>query len=418
MAERESSPLVAARKPKFFYGYIVVMAAIGIQVIAFGIFNTFGVFFKPIQNEFGWSRATISGAGSIRSLIFGLLAIIVGSLNDRFGPRITMTVCGFFFGLGHLLMSRVNSIGQLYLFYGVIVGVGASALDVVLLSTVARWFVKKRGMISGITKAGTGLGMLIMPLVASRLISAYGWDTAYVVLGSIILIVVIPLAFLLRRDPGEMQLLPDGEEQINAAGLDSAEAGFSLREASRTRQLWTICAVYLTIIFCAQTILVHIAPHAVDLGISATDAAIIVSVVGGVSIAGRLVMGNAGDRIGNKRAMVICFALLVAALSWLQFARELWMLYLFAAVYGFAHGGFFALLSPLIAGLFGTRSQGTTLGIVLFGGQIGGAIGPLLTGYIFDTRGSYQLAFLILLAFATTGLILMTSLRPTAIKED
>jgi len=158
--------------------------------------------------------------------------------------------------------------------------------------------------------------------------------------------------------------------------------------------------------------LVHIVPHAVDLGVSMPIAAGVAATIGGTSMLGRVVMGFVGDRIGIKRAMVVCFLILIAALFWLQVARELWMLYLFAAVYGFNHGGFFALISPLIAGLFGTRSQGTLLGIVIFSGTIGGSIGAVLTGHIFDTTGSYQLAFLILLLLAIIGLILTTLIRP------
>ena len=127
---------------------------------------------------------------------------------------------------------------------------------------------------------------------------------------------------------------------------------------------------------------------------------------------GRLVMGFAGDRIGHKRAMVVCFLTLITALSWLQVARELWMLYLFAAIYGFNHGGVFALISPTVAGLFGTRSQGTLLGIVICSGTIGGSIGSVLAGYIFDVTGSYQLAFFILLVLAIVGLILAILIRP------
>ena len=127
---------------------------------------------------------------------------------------------------------------------------------------------------------------------------------------------------------------------------------------------------------------------------------------------GRLVMGIASDRVGNKRALIICFLILVAALFWLQFAKELWMLYLFAGIYGFAHGGFFALISPIVAGLFGTSSQGLLLGIVISSGAVGGAIGPVLAGHIFDITGSYQTFFLILAIVGIIGLILTTLLRP------
>jgi len=412
LAKQETSPLGGTGKPRFFYGYVVVAASFGIQVIAWGIFDAFGVFFKPLLTEFAWSRAMISGAYSLSFLLMGFLSITAGGLTDRFGPRIVMTTCGFFFGLGFLLMSQVNSIWQLYLFYGLIIAIGLSAMDVVPLSTTARWFVKKRGMVSGIVKVGSGLGMLIMPLVAGGLIPTYGWRTSYIILGTIGLVFVISIAQLLRRDPGQMRQLPDGEGQVAAGSLNSLGVGLSLREAIHTRQFWMICAAFLTVFFCAATILTHIALHAIDLGVSVMSAAGIISIIGGVSMVGRLVMGSAGDRVGNKQATIICFLILAAALFWLQLAKELWMLYLFAAIYGFAHGGFFALISPTVAGLFGMSSHGVLLGIVIFSGAVGGAIGPILAGHIFDITHSYQLVFLILVGSSIIGLILTTLLRP------
>ena len=151
-----------------------------------------------------------------------------------------------------------------------------------------------------------------------------------------------------------------------------------------------------------------------DLGISPTNAANVLAAIGGVSIVGRFTMGSAGDRIGHKLAMIICFLILVVALFWLQFAKELWMLYLFVAIYGIAHGGFFALISPMVAELFGTGSHGVIFGIVLFSGAIGGGIGSVLAGHIFDitTPHSYQLAFLIFAGVSIIGLILCFLLRP------
>ena len=407
--------LAKNRKPKFFYGYIIVLAAFFIMAVSHGTFCSFGVFFKPLLAEFvGWSRATISGAASLCYLLTGFLGIITGRLNDRFGPRLVMVVCGFFFGLGYLLMSQINTIWQLYLFYSGVVSIGLSAADVPLLSTIARWFTKRRATMSGIVKAGTGTGILIMPIVASRLISTYDWRTAYIVLGIMGLVFIISAAQFLRRDPGQMGQLPNGEEKPNAGSLDSADEGFSLREATHLRQFWITCAIYFLVLFCSLTILVHIAPHAEDLGISATNAASMISIIGGASIVGRLMMGSAGDRIGNKLALIICFLILAVALFWLQLANELWMLYLFAAIYGVAHGGFLALISPMVADLFGMGSHGVILGIVFFSGSIGGAIGPVLAGSIFDMADSYQSAFLICAAASVIGIILTWFLKPTS----
>jgi len=407
-----NSGLAENRNSKFFYGYIIVLAAFFIQMIAWGMFASYGVFFKPLTTEFGWTRAMTSGAFSVAMLVCGLLSIGIGRLTDRFGSRLIIVVCGFFLGLGYLLMSQVNTIWQLYLFYGLMVGIGVSALDVSLLSTVARWFVKKRGMMSGIVKVGTGIGMLIMPIVANWLISSYGWRTSYIIMGIIALVFVIAIAQLLRRDPEQMQQLPDGEEKANAGSLNLADWGLSLREAIHTRQFWVICGIYFTIVFCAQALAVHIVSHAMDLGISPTNAASVLGAIGGVSIVGRLVMGSAGDRIGHKLAMTFCFLILVVALFWLQFAKELWMLYLFVVIYAIAHGGFFALISPMIAELFGIGSHGVIFGIVFFSGAVGGGIGSILAGYIFDVTGSYQLAFLIFAGVSIIGLILCLFLRP------
>lgn len=401
----------AGKESKLFYGYIVAMAGFCIMAVVHGLYSSFGVFFPSLLAEFGWSRATLAGASSIAFFTMGCVGIIMGVLTDRFGPRLVMTASGIFFGIGHLLMSQVHAVWQMYLFY-IIIGIGLSTGDLVPLTTIARWFVKKRATMSGIMKIGTGLGMMAMPLVINGLINAFDWRFSYTVLGILVFVTVIPLAQLLRRDPGQMSLLPDGEKRLATDSLNRSEVGLSLPEAIRTRQLWMVCAMYLSLLFCAQAVIVHIVPHAVDMGISMTKAAGIASILGGTSMVGRLTMGITGDRIGNKKGIVICFLILITTLAWLQLASESWMLYLFAAVYGFAHGGFFALISPMVAGLFGTRSQGLLLGIVIFCGTIGGSTGPYLTGAIFDMTGSYQLAFFILFILAIIGTILMVLVKP------
>ncbi|MFC2004640.1 MFS transporter [Chloroflexota bacterium] len=411
MAKEETSPLTRVGKPRIFYGNIIVVSGFSIMLIIHGIFNTFGIFFTPLLAEFGTTRAVLSGANSFAFFVTGFLAIIMGILADKFGPRVVLTTCTVFFGIGYLLMSQASAIWQVYLIF-IVIGVGLSASDVVPLSIVVRWFVKKRGAMSGIMKVGTGAGMMAMPLVASGLIGAFDWRTSYIILAALVLVILIPMALLVRRDPREMGLLPDGEIQEVTESPALVEQGLSFREAIHTRQLWIVCGFYMTTVFCGMTLMVHIVPHAVDMGVSAVIAAGTASTIGGTSMLGRFVMGFVGDRIGHKRAIVICFLMAVITLSWLQVARELWMLYLFAAVYGFNHGGYYALISPLIAGLFGTRSQGTILGIVICSGTIGGGIGMVLAGHIYDITNSYRLAFLILLVLAIIGLILATLIKP------
>lgn len=381
------------------------------MVVMHGAFNSFGVFFTPLETEFNCTRAVLSGANSVAFIVMGVSALLLGMLSDRFGPRLILTLSGILFGAGYMLMSQVNAIWQIYFFLS-LAGIGLSAADIIPLATVVRWFVRKRGTLSGIMKVGTGLGMMTVPFISSLLIEAYGWSTSYLILGITVLVAVAPLSQLVRRDPREMGLLPDGDEKTPDSKISLTEEGLSFLEALKTRQLWMVCAFYMAIVYCGMTNLTHLVPYAEGLDIPKTTAASLVSTYGAVSMSGRIVMGFLGDRLGHKRAMVICLIIAVVGMSWLQAADQLWMLYLFAAVYGFSHGGFFTLISPLIAGLFGTRSQGSLLGIVIFSGTVGGSIGMTLSGYIYDVTGSYTIAFILLLGLVIFGLINMLLIKP------
>ena len=176
------------------------------------------------------------------------------------------------------------------------------------------------------------------------------------------------------------------------------------------RQFWTICLAFLAVEFCLLTIMTHIVPHASDIGLSSKAAAGILATIGGISMAGRFVVGIVIDRIGSRHTMIICLILLISTLLWTQVAREPWMLYLFAAAYGFAHGGIFTVISPIVADYFGIRSHGVIFGIIVFGGTVGGALGSVLAGRIFDVTGSYSLAFWICAALGAIGLGLTLSL--------
>jgi MFS family permease len=379
-----------------------------------GTASTYGVFFNFLQSEFSSDRATISGAHSLAFFLEGLFAIAYGRITDRLGSRAVIIVSSFILGLGYFFMSRVGSLWQLYFFYSVIVGLGVSSGNVSLLSTTARWFVKRRGLMTSIVKVGTGTGIFIMPLIVSWLIGEYGWRSAYLVLSIVAVVGIVPLAIFLKRDPTQMGLRAYGMYETDGTISQLAtSAQLSLREAIRTRQFWAVCAIYFVTWYATQSILIHIVAYATDVGIVVSQAAGVLSTIGAVSIAGRLVMGGTGDRVGNRRALIICFVVLIIALSWLQFADGLWMLYFFAVLYGFAHGGFFAVMSPLVAELFGTISHGVNFGMVLFIAQIGGAIGPVITGRIFDVSQSYRIAFLISIALCIVALLVsITRLEP------
>ena len=405
-------------KTRYFYGYNIVAAGFTIQAVCIGALFAYGIFFKEIQAEFGWSRATISGASSLALLMMGAAGVLAGRLNDRIGPRILIAVSAVFLGLGYLLLSRIQSPWQLYVVFGILAGIGFSTHDVITLSTVARWFDKRRGAMSGIVKVGTGSGQLLGPMLATLLLAVFGWRYSNVIIGAAILVALLLVAQLMRRDPQEMGLLPDGRiSKSNGWNGEVTGRSLILREAARIEQFWTICITEFAIFFCLFTIVVHIVPHARDLGLAPAYAAGVLSTIGGVSIVGRIVMGSANDRIGGKRALLICIIMLFCSFVWLQLASTAWMLFLFAVIYGFAHGGFFTVVSPMVAEWFGTGSHGMLFGIVLFCGTLGGSVGPLVAGRIFDVTGSYQMVFLILTGLTVIGFALMMRLRPVRVRE-
>jgi MFS family permease len=325
-------------------------------------------------------------------------------------------MCGLFIGLGYLLMSQIGAAWQLYLFYGVITGSAMGSGFVTQMSTVARWFVKRRGLITGITMAGIGAGTMIIPPLASWLISNYGWRTSYAIIGFIALVVIILAAQFLRRDPSQKGLVPYGYGELKKNDSDFRDKGFSFREAIKTRQFWLFSTAWFSFLFSQQAIMVHVVPHATELGISAILAANILAIIGGLSIAGRIGMGSISDRIGSKSALIISMVIATVALACLVVAKEIWMFYLFAAFLGLAWGGMSVMMSPLVAELFGLSSHGVILGLAVFIMNIGGALGPVLAGGIFDITDSYTLVFIVCSAVAVIGLAFATLLTPT--KKD
>ena len=397
-------------RKRHYYGYTIVEACFCMQGVAIGALTTYGVFLKYLQAEFGWSRAFISGASSVALVVMGIFGVLFGRLNDSLGPRRILLVSGLILGCGYLLMSQLHAGWQLYVFYGIMIGIGLSSHDVVTLSTVARWFRKRRGLMTGVVKAGTGTGQFLIPLIASALILSNGWRSTYLVIGGGIIVVYVIASRLVKRSPEEMGLLPDGEPEPD--GTDTQTGGLLLGQALRTPQLWLCSLAYPCITFSSMTVLVHIVAYGTDIGMSATSAAAVVSTVGAVSIAGRLTTGTVGDRIGARRAFLCCFVFLIAALVWLQFAQTGWMLFLFAVIYGFAHGGFYTVLSPTVAELFGMRAHGAIFGFIYFWGTIGGALGPVVAGGVFDAYQSYEKAFALLLGLSLLSLLLMLRVRP------
>jgi MFS family permease len=394
------------------YGYLITAVCFSIQALGVGTYISFGVFFNPLMEEFGWNRAAIAGASSTAFFSMGIFGVIIGRLNDIFGPRRLMSVAALLLGLGCVLMGRLTTLRELYLYFGIIFGMGFSAIDVIALTTIARWFSHRRGFMTGIVKVGTGAGQFVMPLAASGLILLYGWRWTIAIIGTVVAVILVLMAQLLHRDPSALGLKNIPEIGKSNFPPPATVPRPPLSCVFRTVQFWTICLLNFFLVSGLMVIMLHIVPHVRDSGFSPIQAAGVLSTIGAVSMLGRFVSGLVIDKRGSKTVMKVCFLLLLGDLVWLQFAHRLWMLYLFGVFYGLAHGGFFTAISPLVAEWFGIHSHGTLFGIVACFGTTGGALGPLLAGHLFDLSGSYQSTFLILTALALVAWGLLISLRP------
>jgi MFS family permease len=403
---------VPASKPGFFYGYIIVLCSFLTLFLSFGVYYSFGVFFNPLLTEFGWSRAETSAAYSLCQILSGVLGIVAGRACDSFGPKLIFLGSGILLAVGCFLMSQIREAWQLYLYFGVLIGFAVGGIMVPAVSTVSRWFAKRRGVMTGIVASGIGCGILVFPIVVNWLLNQYSWRTSFVILGAASLIVIVIASQFLKRDPGKIGQLPYGftGEQVNIKTARKDE-GLSFKETLRTGRFWVISVIYIFFGFYVQTIMVHVVPHAKTLGFDAGSAAVVLSIVGGGSLVGRVTMGGVSDRIGVKASMIISLSLITLGFIWLQAADALWKLYLFAPIYGFAYGAMIALQALIGARFFGLAALGTIMGTIVFMYTAGGAIGPIVSGYIFDVTGSYRLAFIVCAALALGALVLAISLR-------
>ncbi|MBI4288637.1 MAG: MFS transporter [Chloroflexi bacterium] len=393
--------LSVSRAPaRIFYGWWVVIAGVVIYASLLGAYQAFGIFFKPIQAEFGWNRAVTATAFFIGSLTMAVLAPVVGGLSDRYGIRRVITAAGISGATGYALVSQVQTQWQLYACF-VLMGTGGTFF-VPLLSVVSRWFTLRRGLALGVTGIGGGIGQAFFPPLSQVLVDHFGWRQAYLVLAGILLLVVVSATQVLRSSPGEKGLLPYGETDVGRTkaterGRATPAAAPGLRQVIRTRVFWMLVTAAAAGHTAYQMTWVHFVPYVTDpgIGVSSMVGATLVSAIGWSNMAGKVFMGNLSDRIGPRATLAMCYGVAGAAMLWLIVARDLWTLYLFSFLLGFFYGGGIPLQPALAGSVFGLGALGAVSGGVQSGTSSGGAVGPVLGGYIYDVNGNYYLAFVV-----------------------
>ncbi len=409
---------------KLYYGWVVVATLLVIGVIGFGISFSFGVFFTPLLEDFGSTRALISGIFSVYIVLGPMFAIFGGWVLDRYGAKIVVMLMGFFTGLSLLLTSQANALWHLFISYSLLLAVGVGPLYIVTMATTSRWFTKRRVLAIGIAGSGMGIGPMVMALISAWLISSYNWHTSYLVMGVMAFSIIIPCALLLKKAPVEGAALPGGEPLAASKLNTSKQQGYSrpgdlsILQAAKTRNFWLLFSTWFFLAFCVVLVLTHIVPHAIDLGITPVKAASILSLTSGLIIPGRLLIAKVSDSIGRKQASAGCALLMAGAMLLLIQPSSLLMLYLFAVIWGLSRGGFDPLVAAQIGDMFGLRNIGLIMGVLGVAWGTGAALGSGLGGYIFDISGSYIPAFLAGMVAILITAVLVLLLRTPPLKRE
>jgi MFS family permease len=338
-----------------------------------------------------------------------MFAIIGGWALDRYGPKVVVVNMGIVTGISLFLTSHVNQMWQLYLTYSLLLAIGTGATYTIVMSTGSRWFIRYRATALAIIGTGAGLGTLIFAPFAAQLIDVYNWRVSLLALAVIAWALVIPVSLFLKKEPGEGPPVynDDGKDSglVMKSGNSSIARGFSLTETVRIPNYWLLFFIWFAYSFCVHLVITHVVPRAQDTGISPMQSATIVSVVGAVTIPSRLLIGRLSDKVGRKGPGILCAILQAVSLLWLMASNKIWMFYLFAVLYGIGYGGIDPPIVAIIGDLFGLCRLGTIMGSLILGWGLGAALGPYLTGLVFDLTDNYSLAFLlgaVIIAVAAT----------------
>jgi len=403
------------KKNNIFWGWYIVVGAFLVMSVNYGARYCFGIFVKPLSGEHGWSHSVISLAATINMLIYSIGAIFVGRMLDKFAPRWIMTTGAIIAAAGFILTGFVNSPLTLYLAYGLLVGLGATGMGVVICSSsVGKWFIKMRGLAIGIATMGISFGIMTLTPLAGFLGRYFSWRAGMFILGAITLTVGVTVSQLLMRKthPEAYGLLPDGDKiplpgQISAA---PAVSKISLRIIFKDSRFWTIAISQSLIVMVIMSVFVHQVAYAVDNEINSIAAASSLAAISVTGFIGQFFFGWLSDRLRDaKYAYFLGISFLLCGMILLNYADNVRSLYLYAVIYGFGYGCIAPILPILIVDRFGRHTLGSIYGLLTFFIGFIGSLGPILGGIIYDHFGSYHYLWLInTIILALTSIIILT----------
>jgi len=379
-----------------------VIAALAFITMGFsrGLNSSFGVFYVALLDDFGWSRAITAGVFSVVLIVDACISPVVGHLLDRFGPKKIVGVGCVLLALGLLLSSRIQSLWEFYIYFGLVAALGLSFMGMVPhVVLISEWFSSKRASALGVVYAGTGVGILLIAPLTEWLISTWGWERALEILASVVVVGLLPLVWIFYR----------GGPHAEARGEDNKTGNeWTAKLALRSGQFWLI---FFARIFAAggtTVIVTHQVAHVVEIGYSRLYAATIFGLMGMTSTAGRMVFGYVADLFSKQGAYtlnILTTLVGVAALMTAHDPSQPWLLYVYVIFFGIGFGSRAVIFSALSADIFSGKGFGAIFGYSVISVGVGGALGSWLGGFFFDLSGSYLVSFVL-----STAVLLLSDL--------
>jgi MFS family permease len=398
-----------------YFGWKTVFAGSVIACWGYGSwYYGMSALFTPLIKEYGWTRAQLSLAFSMRSIEGGLEGPFGGMLIDRYGERKITILSTIIASIGLLSLLYVKELWQFIFVWGFIVSLGFNlGLYDTVNSAVSKWFIRKRGRALSIVTLGGGLGgPVIVPMMA-WLIIKYGWRSALLFVAGSTLIICIPLAWFYMKDgpPEAYGLLPDGDTVIKygikSDHLTLEEYNFTPREALRNRSFWMILIAYMLSGGTTAMVTMHQMPYLQDIGIDTMAAAGFLGLMATMSLPGRVLFAWISDRIGERKTLMVSYAMKATGLMIFVLAQNLSQILVFVIIYGIGYGGSIPVSHSLRASYFGRKAFATITGYTTFFHAISNVIYPIFAGWSYDVSGSYTFAFSIITGIQVLAIIFM-----------